>query len=163
MVVVYMTHTYIVSTVFLFLSVTESYRLNHANGLKYRHYSNKLVHNHRSRVERSFLSATTNVLGLDTEARTSPATEAGTEAETKAGIETGTEGGTFVESFELQNWGLFDQSVLTLGSKPVFAVITGETGSGKSVLISAIQYLYSSSGDYFVVECVFICAFCVHM
>ena len=52
-----------------------------------------------------------------------------------------------VESFELQNWGLFDHSVLTLGSQPLFAVITGETGSGKSVLISALQYLYSISGE----------------
>jgi ABC-type multidrug transport system fused ATPase/permease subunit len=55
--------------------------------------------------------------------------------------------GTFVESFELQNWGLFEHSVLTLGSAPLFAVITGETGSGKSVLISALQYLYSNSGS----------------
>jgi hypothetical protein len=55
--------------------------------------------------------------------------------------------GTFVESFELQNWGLFERSVLTLGSAPLFAVITGETGSGKSVLISALQYLYSNSGS----------------
>ena len=53
----------------------------------------------------------------------------------------------FVESFELQNWGLFDHSVLTLGSQPLFAVITGETGSGKSVFISALQYLYSTSGN----------------
>jgi DNA repair ATPase RecN len=56
--------------------------------------------------------------------------------------------GTFVESFELQNWGLFEHSVLTLGSAPLFAVITGETGSGKSVLISALQYLYSNSGSF---------------
>jgi P-loop containing region of AAA domain len=58
--------------------------------------------------------------------------------------------GTFVESFELQNWGLFEHSVLTLGSAPLFAVITGETGSGKSVLISALQYLYSNSGSSLV-------------
>lgn len=58
------------------------------------------------------------------------------------------ERGTFVESFELQNWGLFENSILSLGSAPLFAVITGETGSGKSVLISALQYLYSSSGSY---------------
>ena len=54
---------------------------------------------------------------------------------------------SFVECFELQNWGLFEHSVLTLGSAPLFAVITGETGSGKSVLISALQYLYSNSGN----------------
>ena len=52
----------------------------------------------------------------------------------------------FVESFELHNWGLFEHTVLDLGSTPLFAVITGETGSGKSVLISALQFLYSGSG-----------------
>lgn len=57
---------------------------------------------------------------------------------------------SFVESFELQNWGLFEHSVLNLGSTPLFAVITGETGSGKSVLISALQFLYSSSGKKYV-------------
>ena len=55
---------------------------------------------------------------------------------------------SFVECFELQNWGLFEHSVLTLGSAPLFAVITGETGSGKSVLVSALQYLYSNSGIF---------------
>lgn len=55
---------------------------------------------------------------------------------------------SFVECFELQNWGLFEHSVLTLGSAPLFAVITGETGSGKSVLVSALQYLYSNSGKF---------------
>ena len=55
---------------------------------------------------------------------------------------------SFVECFELQNWGLFEHSILTLGSAPLFAVITGETGSGKSVLISALQYLYSNSGNF---------------
>ena len=63
---------------------------------------------------------------------------------------------TFVESFELQNWGLFDQSILTLGSQPLFAVITGETGSGKSVFISALQYLYSTSGTVSDTLCLFV-------
>ena len=60
---------------------------------------------------------------------------------------------SFVECFELQNWGLFEHSVLTLGSAPLFAVITGETGSGKSVLISALQYLYSNSGNRLLLYC----------
>ena len=71
-------------------------------------------------------------------------------------ISTPTPSETFVESFELQNWGLFDQSILTLGSQPLFAVITGETGSGKSVFISALQYLYSTSGTVSDTLCLFV-------
>ena len=52
---------------------------------------------------------------------------------------------SFVEEFSLHNFGLFDDAVVSLNSKPVFACITGETASGKSVLISALQYLCTAS------------------
>lgn len=52
---------------------------------------------------------------------------------------------SFVEEFSLHNFGLFDDAVVSLNSKPVFACITGETASGKSVLISALQYLCTAT------------------
>ena len=50
-----------------------------------------------------------------------------------------------VEEFTLSNFGVFDDAVVTLRSEPVFACITGETASGKSVLISALQHLCAAT------------------
>ena len=48
---------------------------------------------------------------------------------------------TYFSKFSIKQWGLFDEAVLVLGSSPSFIVITGETGSGKSMLISALEYI----------------------
>jgi hypothetical protein len=50
-----------------------------------------------------------------------------------------------VEEFTLSNFGVFDEAVVSLRSEPVFACITGETASGKSVLISALQHLCAAT------------------
>ena len=49
------------------------------------------------------------------------------------------------ESLKVRQWGVFDNAEVNLTGKPVFAVITGETGAGKSVLINALEYLCKGS------------------
>ena len=51
----------------------------------------------------------------------------------------------FVECLSLTQWGVFREATLVLGAAPSFTVISGESGAGKSVLISAIEYLSGSS------------------
>ena len=51
----------------------------------------------------------------------------------------------FVESLSLTQWGVFREASITLGARPSFTVISGESGAGKSVFISAIEYLSGSS------------------
>lgn len=41
----------------------------------------------------------------------------------------------------IHQWGLFEKAELQLDGKPNFIVITGETGAGKSMLISALEYI----------------------
>ena len=51
----------------------------------------------------------------------------------------------FIDRFTLSNWGVFQQVELNLNSTAAFAVITGETGAGKSVLIAGLEYMCGSS------------------
>ena len=51
----------------------------------------------------------------------------------------------FIDRFSLSNWGVFQQIELNLNSTAAFAVITGETGAGKSVLIAGLEYMCGSS------------------
>lgn len=51
----------------------------------------------------------------------------------------------FIDNISLKHWGVFKNVDISIESKPTFAVITGETGSGKSVLISALQYICGST------------------
>ena len=46
----------------------------------------------------------------------------------------------FVDNVSLENWAVFLSSSLNLGGKPGFTVITGETGSGKSMIVKALEY-----------------------
>lgn len=50
-------------------------------------------------------------------------------------------GSKFIDSVSVRNWGVFDSAHVALSGSPSFIVITGETGSGKSVFISAIEYI----------------------
>eukprot|EP01038_Epipyxis_sp_PR26KG_P014066 gene14066-18869_t len=50
-----------------------------------------------------------------------------------------------IEEINLKNWGVFDSANVSLSSKPSFIAITGETGSGKSVFISALEYISGES------------------
>lgn len=45
----------------------------------------------------------------------------------------------------MRQWGVFDQAQVNLTGRPVFAVVTGETGAGKSVLMNALEYLCFAS------------------
>ena len=47
----------------------------------------------------------------------------------------------FLESLTLCNWGVFAQADVCFSSLPSFITITGETGAGKSVFLSALQYI----------------------
>jgi DNA repair ATPase RecN len=47
----------------------------------------------------------------------------------------------YFSKLSIQHWGLFERAELPLDSKPSFIVITGETGAGKSMLISALEYI----------------------
>lgn len=51
----------------------------------------------------------------------------------------------FIDSFSLSNWGVFQHVEMNLNSTASFAVITGETGAGKSVLIAGLEYMCGSS------------------
>lgn len=131
-----MTHFFVLSTGFSLLCSTEAYlfylRPRSIQPFDSGHYSRRTTYSILAKrsllAEHSFQTATKSDIDQESVAAVT--------------------GGTLIESFELQNWGLFDHTVLTLGSQPLFAVITGETGSGKSVLISALQYLYSSTGIF---------------
>ena len=46
-----------------------------------------------------------------------------------------------IEAIDLRQWGVFDHAQVNLTGRPLFAVITGETGAGKSVLVNALEYL----------------------
>ena len=48
--------------------------------------------------------------------------------------------GEFVDRIRLQNWAVFESIDLDLGGRPGFMAITGETGSGKSMIIKALEY-----------------------
>ena len=47
----------------------------------------------------------------------------------------------FLKSLTLSNWGVFAQADVCFSSSPTFITITGETGAGKSVFLSALQYI----------------------
>ena len=47
---------------------------------------------------------------------------------------------TFVDKVNLENWAVFLSSSISLDGQPGFTAITGETGSGKSMIIKALQY-----------------------
>ena len=46
-----------------------------------------------------------------------------------------------VDLLEVRQWGVFDEAQVNLTGRPVFVVVTGETGAGKSVLMNALEYL----------------------
>lgn len=46
----------------------------------------------------------------------------------------------FFEKFDVENWATFDKLSLNLTAKPIFIALTGETGSGKSVLVKALEF-----------------------
>jgi len=50
----------------------------------------------------------------------------------------------FLDCFSLSNWGVFQHVEMNLNSTAAFAVITGETGAGKSVLIAGLEYMCGS-------------------
>lgn len=47
----------------------------------------------------------------------------------------------YFSKLSIQHWGLFERAELPLHGEPSFIVITGETGAGKSMLISALEYI----------------------
>lgn len=47
----------------------------------------------------------------------------------------------FIDSVSIRRWGVFDDVRVNLTGRPVFIAITGETGSGKSNFIAALQYI----------------------
>jgi len=47
----------------------------------------------------------------------------------------------FIDSVSISRWGVFDEVQVNLTGRPVFIAITGETGSGKSNFIAALQYI----------------------
>ncbi|KAJ1430951.1 hypothetical protein B484DRAFT_418633, partial [Ochromonadaceae sp. CCMP2298] len=53
----------------------------------------------------------------------------------------------FIETVDVKQWGVFDEASVNLTGLPAFIAITGETGSGKSVFISALEYICGSSGN----------------
>ena len=53
----------------------------------------------------------------------------------------------YINSLVLTNWGTFRNSTLGLKSAPSFAVISGKSGTGKSILLSAFEYLIKSSSS----------------
>ena len=46
----------------------------------------------------------------------------------------------FVDRVSLENWAVFISSSLSLDGKPGFTAVTGETGSGKSMIVKALEY-----------------------
>ena len=46
----------------------------------------------------------------------------------------------YFENICIRNWAVFEEFSLNLSGKPQFTVITGETGSGKSLMIKALEY-----------------------
>lgn len=46
-----------------------------------------------------------------------------------------------IASVELCNWGVFNNITLNLAHTPCYTALTGDTGTGKSIFISALQYL----------------------
>jgi DNA repair ATPase RecN len=52
---------------------------------------------------------------------------------------------SFVEAFSLVKWGIFDKATVDLGQFPCFTVITGETASGKSVILTALRSICSGT------------------
>lgn len=53
----------------------------------------------------------------------------------------------FLEELELKSWGSFSKTSLKLQPRPSFSVITGKSGTGKSVLIGAFEYLIKQGRD----------------
>eukprot|EP01041_Mallomonas_annulata_P005189 gene5189-10377_t len=51
----------------------------------------------------------------------------------------------FLESFIVRYWGLFDDTKVYLDAKPGMFAFTGETGAGKSVLISSLEHICMAS------------------
>lgn len=51
----------------------------------------------------------------------------------------------WVSNLEVSNYGVFEKAEMKLSGRPSFVVITGETGAGKSVLVSALEYALSGS------------------
>jgi len=47
----------------------------------------------------------------------------------------------YFSKLTIHQWGLFEKAELYLDGKPNFIAITGETGAGKSMLISALEYI----------------------
>ena len=47
----------------------------------------------------------------------------------------------YFSKLTIHQWGLFEKAELNLDGKPNFIAITGETGAGKSMLISALEYI----------------------
>jgi DNA repair ATPase RecN len=52
---------------------------------------------------------------------------------------------TWLNDLNINRYGVFEQANMTLTGSPAFIVITGETGVGKSVLMSALEYALCSS------------------
>ena len=48
---------------------------------------------------------------------------------------------SFIDSIRIQKWGVFNNATIDFTGKPCFIAITGETGSGKSIFISALEYI----------------------
>ena len=53
----------------------------------------------------------------------------------------------FLDELELKSWGSFSNTLVKLQARPSFSVITGKSGTGKSVLIGAFEYLIKQGRD----------------
>ena len=54
----------------------------------------------------------------------------------------------YIDKIELASWGPYHNTDITLGSKPGLIIVSGKSGSGKSIMISALEFMIKSMKDF---------------
>ena len=54
----------------------------------------------------------------------------------------------YIDKIELKSWGPYYNTDITFGSKPGLIIVSGKSGSGKSIMISALEFMIKSIKDF---------------